>query len=227
MASYTLIIGFSATDLKSFYATGTNLVLANPVQGLTWPNVAWLVFQPLESNSVTWSTAYGLYASGVDVTPGAVLKTLSRYPAPLTMGWQYTYLANGMFGPPQNIGLTAGVAVLDQYDNRSNKGYLTFGLNQDATVNQSATTANAVSAQGIVYQTAGTLIPSNTVCLWLQAGVVSNSVVQVVPGVVTCLTFSSGSTTQTLTYQSSTGQFVPTANGISLGVVMDYRRKSA
>ena len=73
MTQYTLSLAFDSATLNTFAATGTNIVVAKPSADSSAPNVAWVVFSPLENNTIQWDDKYGIYASNAEVQNGASL----------------------------------------------------------------------------------------------------------------------------------------------------------
>jgi hypothetical protein len=47
------------------------------------PNVAWVVCQPWEKNTMTWVEEYGIYASTASLVNGALLTQMSRSEFPV------------------------------------------------------------------------------------------------------------------------------------------------
>lgn len=207
MPSYTLNTYFSKEDLERFYATGTNIVVAKPSASGA-PNVAWIVYRPLIANSISWEEEYGIYASNAELVGGASLNQISTVPSPAAFGKLYTFLAHGSFSPPGPGGQPDSFSVLNSYNNLP-KGYLTVGLYQDAKVDGQLLQGNAVSAAQVMYKSTAIITPYTTVYLWTQSQVKSNTVVTNVTSVQTKVSFGGGASTVSLTYDSSTGKFIP------------------
>lgn len=209
MPTFTLNTSFTQTDLSMLYATGTNVVVAKPASG-GLPNVAWIVFRPLQANSMTWDEQYGIYASTQSIVNGAVLTQMSATPFPSTDGQVYTLGPAGFFGPPGPGGTPGSFTAVNQYNNLPSPGYLTFGLYQNATVNGASLLGNAVSAAPVLYQRTAVMTPFTTVYIWTQSQVNSNTVVTTVTSVQTKVVFGGTVTQISLAYDASTGGFVNT-----------------
>lgn len=208
--SYTLNTFFTKDDLVRFFASGSNIVVAKPSAGGPHgdkPNVAWVVFRPLQSNTMTWTEEYGIYASNVELNNGVVLTQMSRSEFPALDGKIYEFAPNGTFGPPTAGGQAGSFSVLNYYDNPPRR-YLTFGLCQNATVNGEVAEGNAISAATVLYQSKAVMTPFTTVYLWVQSQVASNSVLTVVTSPMTMVTFGGATTNISLAYDPDTGKFI-------------------
>lgn len=212
MTSYALSTAFTQADLDRFYASGTNVVVAKPTGGST-PNVAWIVYRPLINNSLSWEENYGIYASNVDIINGATLSQMSATPYPAVSGMLYSMSASGGIIGPNSGGSPNAYAIVNGYNNLSTKGYLTVGLYQNATVDGASVVGNAVSAAPVIFNSTATMLPFTTVYLWLQSQVISNTVVTNVTSPMTIVSLSATSPSAALTYNPTTGLFVPSTGG--------------
>jgi hypothetical protein len=218
---YQLSTAFSAEDLNRFYATGTNVIVAKPNAG-GMPNVAWIVFRPFLGNVMTWEEQYGLYASNSDIVNGAFLTQMSKTDYPALDGKIYSLNAAGFFGPPTSGGTALSYTVANDYNNLP-KGYLTFGLYQDAVVNGEARNGNAVSATPVLLNSTAVMRPFNTVYLWTQSQVKSNTVVTNVTSPMTEVRFGGTVSSVSLVYDATTGRFVAAANNaLGPGVALEH-----
>src|SRR5579871_6686967 len=206
MPTYKLNTAFTQEDLTRFNTTGSNVVVAKPNAG-GLPNVAWVVYKPLLGNTMTWEESYGIYASNSEVTNGAQLTQMSKTEFPAADGKIYSLTAAGFFGPPASGGTPGSYTTVNEYDNLP-KGYLTFGLFQDANVNGAAAIGNAVSAAPVPYRSTAVMTPCTTVYLWIQSQVKSNTVVTVVTSPMTEVRFGGSITEISLIYDAQTGKFV-------------------
>lgn len=220
MPTYTLNTAFTEEDLMRLYAAGANVVVAKPNAGGP-PNVAWTVFRPVISNTMTWEEQYGIYASNTDIVNGARLVQMSRTEYPAVAGKTYALNAAGFFGPPSGGGSPGCYTAVNEFNNLP-KGYLTFGLFQDAVVNGVATRGNAVSATPVLFNRAAPMAPFTTVYLWIQSQVTSNMVVTVVTSPITQVRFGGAITEVSLVYDAMTGRFVPAAAKASEGVSLHH-----
>lgn len=221
--SFSLSTAFAKTDLDRFYASGTNIVLAKPAGGGS-PNVAWIVYRPLISNTIQWEENYGIYASNAEIQNGAQLVQISATGFPAVADKQYTMAPSGnVIGGTSSSGTTGSYVMDNQYNNLP-KGMLTFGLFQAANVDGVDILGNAVSAAPVIYQSNAVMTPFTTVYLWTQSQVKSNTVVTTVTSAQTKVTFGGSITSVALQYDSSTGTFIPAASEkrISLDHGLDH-----
>jgi hypothetical protein len=206
MLTFTLKTGFTSADLERFYASGTNIVVAKPSGGGA-PNVAWIVYRPLIKNEITWEENYGIYASNVDITNGAILTQISQTPFPALSGEIYPFTAAGFFGPSSQGGMENTYSAVNDYNNLP-KGYLTMGLFQNANVDGVFLSGSAVSAAPVIYKSTAVMTPFTTVYLWSQSQVKSNTVVTNVTSQMTRVDFSGSVTEVSLQYDPSSGKFI-------------------
>jgi hypothetical protein len=213
---FTLETAFNEQDLQRFLASGSNVVVAKPTGGGA-PNVAWVVYRPLLANTMTWEEDYGIYASNADIVNGAQLTQMSQTPYPARADATYALNPAGFFGPPSSGGARNAYSAVNEYDNRSDKAYLTMGLYQDAGVNGVPVQGNAVSAAPVISQSTAVMTPFTTVYLWIQSSVVSNTVVTTVTSPMTKVTFGGSVTDVALQYDASSGIFLPVGGDEALG----------
>ena len=69
--NYKLNIDISPTDLEAISGANERIVIAKPVTGNT-PNVAWVAFDPFQSNKITWEPSYVIYTSATSSTDGQI-----------------------------------------------------------------------------------------------------------------------------------------------------------
>lgn len=221
MPTYTLNTMFTQEDLERFLASGSNVVVAKPnASGV--PNVAWIVYRPLLANTMTWEEQYGIYASNADIVNGATLTQMSKSSFPAVEDMIYPLTPAGFFGPPTSGGDPNSFSAQNGYNNLP-KGYLTMGLFQDANVNGSLVSGNAVSAAPVIYNSTATMTPYTTIYLWIQSQVLSNTVVTTVTSPMTQVTFGGTVTEVSLTYDANSGTFIEAgAAALGEGVVLDH-----
>lgn len=220
MNTYTLNTSFSNSDLERFYATGTNIVIAKPPTAVKPPHVAWIVYRPLQQNSISWEEEYGIYASNQDIVNGARLYQTSKTDYPANIGKLYTLQPDGNLSKPGINQEPASYSVINEYNNLP-KGYMTVGLYQDATIDGQLTTANAVSAAPVLYRSTATITPYTTVYIWTQSQIKSSTVVTDVTSTITQVKFGGDISTISLKYDAFTGKFIRTDTN-EFGLDIDY-----
>lgn len=212
MEPYELLVSFTNDQLETLYATGTNVIVAKPSGG-TAPNVAWQVFRPLQSNSLSWQENYGIYASTSEVVNGAELTQLSSTGIPAVIEKKYVLEPSGAISGPYSGGSPNAFSMENNY---SVKDYVTIGLYQDANVNGTEIIGNALSAAPVLLRSTAVMTPFTTVYIWLQSQVKSNSVVTDVTSPMTQLTFGGGVDQISVAYDSASGTFIPTVDAAAL-----------
>lgn len=221
MPSYTLHTQFTDQDLQRFLASGSNVVVAKPNNGGA-PNVAWVVFRPLINNSMSWEDNYGIYASNTDLISGGILHQMSKTPYPAVPDKAYELAPTGAFVGPGSGGSAGSYTAVNAYNNLP-KGYLTFGLYQNADVNGNQAVGNAVSAAPVIYNSTATITPFTTVYLWIQSQVVSNSVVTTVTSPQTAVRFGGSITNVSLAYDANSGRFIAApSTTLGEGIALEY-----
>ncbi len=204
MAEYSLDVHFTDDQLKAIYTAGSNVVVAKP-SGNSNPNVAWQVFKPMQANTLSWGEEYGIYASTSEVTNGAKLVQLSNVPVGAAMDKLYTLESNSTISGPDDGGQPNAFALLNKFDQQP---LMTVGLYQDANVNGTEITGNAISAVPTLLSSTAFMTPYTTVYIWLQSQVVSNSVVTTVTSPMTELRFGGGVNDISVKYDANSGKFI-------------------
>lgn len=217
MPQFNLKTAFTVDQLQLLYATGTNVVVAKSINGQA--NVAWQVFMPLQNNLLSWKEEYGIYASNTDIQNGAVLNQFTNTPSDATIGSMYILQPYGAITGPAGPGYPDAYTLTNQFNG---KNYVTVGLYQNANVNGSDITRNAVSATPLLMQSTAVMTPSTTINIWLQSQVISNSVVTRVTSPITVLNFSDSTTEISIAYDSSSGKFIPAKNDALKGTSRSF-----
>jgi hypothetical protein len=170
---YQLTLTFAAADLENFANTSSSLYVAKPPSTGN-PTVAWVVFEPLEANVLTWVEQYGIYASETNLTNGMTIVQESTVPCPAILGDVYELLPGGYFSAPSPGTDPNGYQVQNNYNQPDS--YMTIGLTQDASVNSLATGANPVSAANTPHGSMADMMPYASVVLWIGSTVPSSTV---------------------------------------------------
>jgi hypothetical protein len=142
-------------------------VVANPLASGNLP-VAWINFQPLEENSVTWVENYNIYATTTALTAGATIVQTSVTGAPVQTGWLYTFAEGGF------TGASGGAAGTFNMQNEQG-GMLNFGLSQQAMANNVPVNA-PLNSIPVGNDESASFTPEETVSIFL-ANSVNNGVV--------------------------------------------------
>ncbi|EDP95956.1 hypothetical protein U8527_13715 [Kordia algicida OT-1] len=215
MSEFKLNTAFTDEQLRNIYIAGVNVVVAKPTKDGS-PNVAWQVFKPMQSNTLSWTEEYGIYASTSEIVSGAKLSQLSNVPVGAIQNKQYTLESNATITGPATGGKPHSYALENQY---AEKPYMTVGLYQDATVNGTEIAGNAISAVPVLRAHNAVMTPYTTVYIWLESNTISNTVVTNVTSQMTAVKFGGGIDTISLAYDSSTGKFIPNGRNADTSLI--------
>jgi hypothetical protein len=211
--NFTLNLAIKDADLRVLATCGLRVTIAKPV-GNGSPNVAWLVFDPFTENTVEWSEEYGLYASTVEIKQGARIYKMSESLSTVTDGKSY------LFGRDQTPVFDPGSESCAlgsfQIENRmayDRYQYLTFGLTQEARINENPIGASPINAAIVPTQMSVTFTPRTTVYVWLQNIYSSGTIVTDIVSKTTAVEFGGDVTTNALEYDAAQGCFIAANNG--------------
>jgi hypothetical protein len=205
MTNYTLNISFTDQQLQDIAKTDTRVTIGKQLEDGS-PNVAWQSFKPLDRNEVRWEEQYGIYASSTEIVHGAILTQLVSTPIGVSTGKLYTLEKTGVISGPSTGGKVNSFALLNEYNN---KDYMTIGLFQDAVVNGTDITGNAVSAVPVLLASTAIMAPSTVLYIWLQSETSGNSIVTTVTSPMTELSFGGGVIDISVSYDTESGMFIP------------------
>ncbi|WP_437962986.1 hypothetical protein WME76_48150 (plasmid) [Sorangium sp. So ce119] len=205
---YQVIIGIDSAGLHTIYRAGQAVTVIKCVGGqvmtpksaATSLPVAWLAFQPLQSNQVMWTETYYAYATTTALQAGAVIVMNSKTGSPAQPGWTYTF-AQGQFTSASASGSDSTFNVVNGQSND-----FSFGLAQQATVNNIATVA-PVDAMPVLLGEEAYFSPSTTVLLFLSSCTQSGTVLVGSPSSALAIRLSSQSPTATVGFNDATNQF--------------------
>jgi hypothetical protein len=208
MPDYSVTFLIDAKDLEAIKAAQQRITLAKTVNGDNSANVIWLSVDPFPTTVVGWNEAYGIYASASGVVDGATISKMAELPVPAQAKAYYSFTTAAAFnGPFSGNGVPAGSYGVQNDMPYTSYATLTFGLTQDADVNQLKLTAKPISATPVLATQFLQMTPSPTFYVWLQAQFTSGTVIRVV-GKSTKVSLGGGVTAATLKYDPSLGLFV-------------------
>ncbi|WP_437588276.1 hypothetical protein [Sorangium sp. So ce1000] len=200
---YQLNIAIDDNGLQTIYSSGLAVtlvksVVANPLASGSLP-IAWVQFQPLESNLVTWIENYYAYASTTIAKSGATIAMTSRAPTPLQTGWTYT------FSTAQFTGTPGGPSGTYTVDNQMD-GNFSFGLAQQATVNNVPTLA-PLNTQSVPYNMSATFTPQEEISIFLSSCVDNGAVMSQVADNALTVTLTSQNPTANIGFNDTDNSF--------------------
>lgn len=212
MPNYRLQLLIDNDVLPIIKGAGQRITLAKPVSSGS-PNVIWLSIDPFSSTEVSWEEQYGIYASTTAIQQGAEITKLSETDFPAQDGAYYALnwaaVFNGPFPgekvPRGSFGAQNDVPF-NQYPS------LTFGLTQNALINQKAADRKPISATPVLATQFAAMTPFTNVYIWLQSTFASETIITTITGQHTVAKFGGDVNNITLKYEPSLGVFVPYTN---------------
>jgi hypothetical protein len=194
-------------SLKNIYrahqvVTLVKSVVANPA---TRGNlrVAWLSFQPFESNEITWAEDYYMFATSEPLTIGGTIAISSATGAPVQPGLIYQF-ADGSFTPEQAAGSTFNVA--NQTKAGPGQSPYSFGLAHKAAAN-GVTSLAPINAVTVLYNEQASFTPTETIAIFLSPYTDSGTVISAVPGSTLTITLDSRSPVANVVFIQATNTF--------------------
>lgn len=200
---YGLNISIDDAGLQAIYGAGQNVTLvknsvANPLATGNLP-VAWVSFDPLQTNTVTWIENYYLYATTTLSQPGLTIKMLSQTTGPAQTGVYYT------FGYGQFSAVPGSNNTFNLFNNTMTTTF-NFGLAQQATVNGQSV-LSPLNIQPVLYNCEATFTPLETVSIFLSSTANNGVVLSQVAGNSLIVTLSSQSLTADIGFNNINNTF--------------------
>ena len=206
MSGYRLRLLIDKDCLPILKAGQQRITLARQVSSTT-PDVIWQSIDPSASTEVEWDAQYGLYVSTVSVTHGARITKVAETDIPARDEGRYSLTPDFVFAGPSGSG-ARGAYTIDNTMPFSNYPVLTFGLTQSARINQRPSGRHPISATPVLATQPLTMTPSADVCLWLQSGSSSETIISRIVASYSVVRFSGGANEITLKYDPNLGVFV-------------------
>jgi hypothetical protein len=204
---YALDISIDSAGLQAIYGAGQSVIVAQVVTSIATASatassgglVAWIAFQPLQSNQVTWAPSYSLYATTTPLAPGAAIAMSSATNGPAQPGWLYTFQNGSFSGAP---GTGTSYEVLNQTSGRS----LSFGLACAATVNGTPVTAPA-SALPVLFNEQASFAPAGSVLIFPSSVSANGTFLGAVPLNALAVTLTPSAPTANVGFNDATDEF--------------------
>lgn len=198
---YSLQIRFDTGGMNYIYATSQCVtIVKNVVSQPSAPSdlpIAWLAFQPWETNQLCWVEDYSIYATPTVLLSGTKI-VMSSQVSSVQRGWTYTF-ENGLFAPSPGTGGTFNVS--DQVDD-----LFSFGLSQSVMVNGTLTTA-PLNAVPVPFNESVSFTPQETISIFLSIYENNGSVIDQVTGNALTLSLSSESPKAIILFNDDTQTF--------------------
>jgi hypothetical protein len=193
--------------LPMLKASQQRITLARQVNS-AMPDVVWQAIDPSVSTEVEWDAQYGFYASNVSVMHGARITKIAEADIPVRDGGRYSFTRDMVFAGPSGGGVARGSYAIDNDMPFSSYPVLTFGLTQSARINQRPSGPHPISATPVLATQPLTMTPLPDVCLWMESGASSETVISRIDGPYSVVRFSGGANEITLKYDPNLGVFV-------------------
>ncbi len=158
-ADYSLTIDIDDTGLATLSSAGMQVALVWQADGL---GVVAAMFEPMQTNTVTWPDSWNVYVSSAPLTPLGIVSINSNTSA--VTGHLYTFDGSTF------TATTADDSTVIQLQNDS-PSQVTGGLANTLTVNGAAGPLAVTSAVAVPFNGLATLSPTNQVWLAALSGV--------------------------------------------------------
>ena len=218
---YQLQIEIDQAGVQNINSTGQSVTIVKSItSSLSGGNlpVAWLTFSPLESNIVTWQENYGLYASTTQAQAGATIAMTSQSSGTVQAGWLYTF-ENGIFSGATGVGSTFNV------DNQDNAYSFSFGLSQQAIVNNVPVMA-PLNCVPVPYNEDASFTPIESLSIFLSSYSNNGVVISQVAGNALAVTLTSQNPTAQIGFNDSNNTFFLNSSSAQLSA-SDYATRLA
>ena len=208
--AFDLTITLDATAVSTINAAGQAITLALSVTALAMSQsqsasqallpLAWLVFAPLETNTVSWNPDDQLYATTTPLVMGnpVVPNSVTTATPGIVLGSVYTF-SGGVFTAQTGTGSDYIVCNEEQGD-------FSFGLLVTATVND-VNTSGPVNALPVLFNEEGYFAPPASVFIFLSSASANGTVLPTIPTSALELSLASGSLTASICFNDTTNTF--------------------
>lgn len=211
MPDYRLQLLIDKEVLPVIKAAGQRITLAKPVNTES-PNVVWLSIDPFASTEVSWEEQYGIYASTTAVKEGASITKLSETGVPAQDGSYYSFPPSTVFSGPFEGRVPKGTYGAQNDMPYSQYPSLTFGLTQNALINQKPAERKPISATPVLATQFAAMTPYTNVYIWLQSIFSSETIITKITGSHSVARFGGGVTDIVMKYDPALGVFVPSSD---------------
>ncbi|MDP5277059.1 hypothetical protein [Chengkuizengella axinellae] len=200
--SNQLTVNFSKEDVQLVNCVNQRVIVLKQLPGSS-ADVAWLVFEAFEKNTVSWNPEYSVYASRSDIEAGAVIDKQSE--TGLLPGGSQLNFKQGAFdfinkkGDPGTYNVNYIQAGL--YDEQP----ITIGLAQPATVNGNISSdPKIISAGNVLFSDNIKMTPEEKITVFMQSQIQTGQVLSTITSQAITLEFSGSNNNQSITYQNGT-----------------------
>jgi hypothetical protein len=205
---FSLKINIKPDDLSVINTTGMLVSLAKPVN-TGKPNVIWVTLKPYQTNEITWTEEYGIYAAAqTELQNGATINKMTELPPPVSNANAY-FFQNGLFQIDSNTPTPAdGSFLIVNRIPKSESPFTIFGLTQTPVIGGKPQEPAFINAAPVMAQLHVTFQPLTTIYVWIQNRYTSGTVITDIESDAVALQFSSATPTHTIRYDGDKGYFV-------------------
>ena len=197
--TYQLNLSIDQTGLQNIYNANQSVTIAKSGAGNT--PIAWLTFQPFQTNLVSWMPNYYFYASGVTEQAGANILVNSITSSPAQLGWTYV-LAEGFFTGTSGTGATYNAT-----NQQSSRSSMLLGLAQSANINGVTVSNSPFSAAITLLNQTASFTPIETVSLFLSSYTGNGVFLSQVPSNALTVAFTAQAPVANVGYNDQTNTF--------------------
>jgi hypothetical protein len=210
MTTYGLNINIDSAGLTNIYNAGQHVTLVKSVGSSTTQGstVAWVTFQPYQSNVVSWVENYLIYGTVTSLQSGAQIVMTSSTQNPVQTGWTYTF-EQGQF-----TGASGGASGSFNVENQQSNG-INFGLAQSANVNGTNVLA-PLNAVPVNMNQDASFTPIETVSIFLSSYANNGVVISSVTGNALAVQLTSASPTATIGFNDANNTFYLSGSNTAL-----------
>lgn len=203
MPNYSLNLSFDDKTLKDIYDAKQQVILIKQTFSTTSndADIAWVTFNPFETNSVSWEDNYGVYTSTTEIQKGATIRKSSHKTAADTCVYNFD---KGFF--TKNNDLITEKGSYEVVNETTDK--LTFGLTQDVLVNGKPIQSSPLNASTVLAGQNAVFTPFEKVQILLQSNAREGLVLATVSSKVFTAEFGGGVNNISVEYNPTIGQFV-------------------
>jgi len=200
--NFELEINLTTDQVHALFAAGQRVTIVRRVAGEGNTIVAWVALSPVESNNVTWTDSYYIYATTSMLTPGTQLVQAIETDDPAILGHEYALSFNVFADQGSKIMYTGQYAA----SNESRQNRFSFGLSQDALVNGEPVRP-PICAIPVLNNNVATFVPSQNLSVYMSNTIHNGVVVSSVSSTATAVNLTTQHNKGTLTYDDTNNQF--------------------
>lgn len=205
MSNYKLNIDFSDEALEVLYTASQNLCITKEVAGESGKSVLWVSTLPFNHNTIEWNEDYMLYASRKEAMNGAVISKLSDAEGVNGVCLKFE---SAQFKEAE-ISDEVGANEYGVHNAMQQYSFLTFGLAQTVTVNDTKMTGRPINAVTLPYNHRAAMAPIERLKVFLAAELDNGVVITREFSTAINVEYRGNDTEKSIKYDYQKGIFVP------------------